>query len=170
MWWNAAQLAVDLGNSSPVSYQGQRMKMWQLTSRKCRPVIPSLMCQSGNSVIELHHWRSNKLCTDCAGARLNWRNIKGQLDITCQPTVLQITLIWKHCAFSKCFLREPNSSQKHLFWTDSQWSCPVIMFSAGAGRRLKQLMGHLSSWTSWGGVEIGNKTLQRCRLVGLLWL
>lgn len=70
------------------SYVEQGMKMWQLISKKCCPVFPFLMNQSGNSVMEL--WSNNKVCTECGETTL-----ERLLNKQCKDIGFYITLICK---------------------------------------------------------------------------
>lgn len=79
---------MNLDKRAELSYAGQGMKMWRLISKKCSPVFPFLMNQSGNSVMEL--WSNNKLCTECGETTL-----KGVLNKQCKAIAFYITLICK---------------------------------------------------------------------------
>lgn len=69
-------------------YEEPGMKMWQLISKKCCPVFPFLMKQSGNSVMEL--WSNNKVCTECRETTL-----ERLLNKQCKAIAFYITLICK---------------------------------------------------------------------------
>lgn len=78
------------------------MKMWQLIRKKCCPVFPFLMNQSGNSVMVL--WSNNKPCTECGGTTL-----KGLLNKQCKAIAFYITLI---CKLPVAFLGHYREGEK----------------------------------------------------------
>lgn len=79
---------MNLSAPADSSYVEQGMKMWQLISKKCCPVFPFLMNQSGNSVMEL--WSNNKVCTECRETTL-----ERLLNKQCKAIAFYITLICK---------------------------------------------------------------------------
>lgn len=78
------------------------MKMWQLIRKKCCPVFPVLMNQSGNSVMVL--WSNNKPYTECGGTTL-----KGLLNKQRKAIGFYITLI---CKLPVAFLGHYREGEK----------------------------------------------------------
>lgn len=93
---------MNLGARADLSYVGQRMKMWQLISKKCCPVFPFLMNQSGNSAMAL--WSNNKLCTECGR-----RALKGLLNKQCKAIASYVPLI---CKLAVAFLGHYGEEKK----------------------------------------------------------
>lgn len=105
-----SQLEMDLWELASFSYEGHGNENAAINKQE---VLPCHSLSNGpicDSMIDLHHWGSNKQCTDCAGTTMN---IKWLWARQLQPTVLQIT-IW-YISFAALVMRQTDSTGNHLF-------------------------------------------------------